>query len=56
MHIMLFSVIPDEWSYPIDLMWREQEVSAKVIGVDKSAGVGKADGTLNDSWCRVRYL
>lgn len=37
-------------------MWKEQEVPATVIGVDKSAGVRKADGTLNDSWCRVGYL
>lgn len=37
-------------------MWKEQEVLATVIGVDKSAGVRKADGTLNDSWCRVGYL
>lgn len=37
-------------------MWKEQEVPATVIGVNKSAGVRKADGTLNDSWCRVGYL
>lgn len=55
MHIMLFN-IPGEWSYSTDLMWKEQEVPATVIGVDKSAGVRKADGTLNDSWCRVGYL
>lgn len=55
MHIMLFN-IPGEWSYCTDLMWKEQQVPATVIGVDKSAGVGKADGTLNDSWCRVGYL
>lgn len=48
--------IPGEWSYSTDLMWKEQEVPATVIGVDKSAGVRKADGTLNDSWCRVGYL
>lgn len=55
MHIMLYN-IPGEWSYSTDLMWKEQEVPARVIGVNKSAGVRKADGTLNDSWCRVRYL
>lgn len=55
MHIMLFS-IPGEWSYSTNLMWKEQEVPATVIGVDKSAGVRKADGTLNHSWCRVGYL
>ena len=55
MHIMLYN-IPGEWSYSTDLMWKEQEVRATVIGVDKSAGVRKADGTLNDSWCRLGYL
>lgn len=55
MHIMLFN-IPGERSYSTDLMWKEQEVPATVIGVDKSAGVRKADGTLNDSWCRAGYL
>lgn len=55
MHIMLFN-IPGEWSYSTDLTWKEQEVPATVIGVDKSAGVRKADGTLNDSWCRAGYL
>lgn len=55
MHIMLYN-IPGEWSYSTDLMWKEQEVPATVIGVDKSAGVRKADGTLNDSWCRLGYL
>lgn len=48
--------IPGEWSHSEDLMWQEQEVPATVIGVNKSAGVREADGTLNDSWCRVRYL
>lgn len=52
---MLYN-IPGEWSYSTDLMWKEQEVRATVIGVDKSAGVRKADGTLNDSWCRLGYL
>lgn len=55
MHIMLYN-IPGEWSYSADLMEKEQEVFATVIGADKSAGVRKADGTLNDSWCRVGYL
>lgn len=55
MHIMLYN-IPGEWSYSTDLMEKEQEVSVTVIGVDKSAGVKKADGTLKDSWCRVGYL
>lgn len=55
MHIMLFN-IPGEWSYSTNVMWKEQEVPATVIGVDKSAGVRKADGTLNDSWCRLGYL
>lgn len=55
MHTMLYN-IPGEWSYSTNLMWKEQEVPATVIGVDKSAGVGKADRTLNDSWCRVGYL
>lgn len=55
MHIMLFAV-PGEWIYSADLMWKEQEVPATVIGADKSAGVRRADGTLNDSCCQVGYL
>ena len=55
MHIMLYN-IPGEWSYSTDLMWEEQEVLAKVIGVGKSASVRRADRTLNDSWCQAGYL
>lgn len=48
-HRTLFN-IPGEWSYySAGLMWKEQEVPATVIGVGKSAGVRKADGTVNDS-------
>lgn len=55
MHSVLFSS-PGVRSYLMDLMGKEQEVPATVIGVDKSAGVREADGTLNDSWCQVGYL
>lgn len=55
MRMMLYN-IPGEWSYSTDLMEKEQEVCATVIGVDTRAGVREADGTLNDSWCRLGYL
>lgn len=35
---------------------KSRRFSATVIGADKSAGVREADGSVNDSWCRLGYL
>lgn len=57
--LLLYSILgAGEWSYSTDRSNVERAAGfpARVIGVDKSAGVRNADGTLNDSWCRLGYL